>query len=224
MVGLKVFGQPASTEVSRVLTCLIEKNLEFQLIRIDSFKREHKIPEFLQLQDPSGQVTFREGDLTLIDSRKIIRHLCDKYADQGNKKLYGNGSLEKASIEQWLQAEAQNFGPPSTELVFHLAFAKPLGKEPNMSIIEENEKRLSDILDVYDQRLGNNAYLAGDEFTLADLSHLPNTHYLVTRCERGKKLFTERKNVARWVEDITNLKSWKKVTEMQNEHPGPLEK
>lgn len=50
MVALKVFGQPASTEVARVLTCLFEKDLEFQLIRIDSFKREHRIPEFLQLQ------------------------------------------------------------------------------------------------------------------------------------------------------------------------------
>jgi glutathione S-transferase len=79
-------------------------------------------------------------------------------------------------------------------------------------------------LDVYEQRLGESEYLAGDEFTLADLSHLPSTHYLVTRCERGKKLFNERKNVARWVEHITNRDSWKKVIEMQSEHPGPLEK
>ncbi|KAF3321147.1 glutathione S-transferase F8 [Carex littledalei] len=88
MVGLKVFGQPASTDVARVLTCLFEKDLEFQLIRVDRFRREHKIPEYLQLHDPSGQVTFREGDLTLVDSRKIIRHLCSKYPDHGNKKLY----------------------------------------------------------------------------------------------------------------------------------------
>lgn len=99
-----------------------------------------------------------------------------------------------------------------------------MGKEPNMAIIEENEKRLSDILDMYDRRLGQSEYLAGDEFTLADLSHIPNTHYLVTRCERGKKLFTERKNVARWVKDITGRDSWKMVAEMQSERPCPLEK
>jgi glutathione S-transferase len=50
MVALKVFGQPSSTEVARVLTCLFEKDLKFQLIRIDTFKKEHRIPEFLQLQ------------------------------------------------------------------------------------------------------------------------------------------------------------------------------
>lgn len=50
MTMLKVFGQPAATDVARVLTCLFEKDLQFQIVRIDSFKGEHKVPEFLRLQ------------------------------------------------------------------------------------------------------------------------------------------------------------------------------
>jgi glutaredoxin-related protein len=60
--GLQVFGQPASTDVARVLTCLFEKNLEFELVRIDTFKKSHKLPEFIKLRvympfnfDPSIQ-------------------------------------------------------------------------------------------------------------------------------------------------------------------------
>lgn len=48
--GLQVFGQPASTDVARVLTCLFEKNLEFELVRIDTFKKQHKLPEFIKLR------------------------------------------------------------------------------------------------------------------------------------------------------------------------------
>jgi glutathione S-transferase len=48
--GLQVFGQPASTDVARVLTCLFEKDLEFELVRIDTFKKEHKLPEFIKLR------------------------------------------------------------------------------------------------------------------------------------------------------------------------------
>lgn len=48
--GLQVFGQPASTDVARVLTCLFEKNLEFELVRIDTFKKSHKLPEFIKLR------------------------------------------------------------------------------------------------------------------------------------------------------------------------------
>ncbi|XP_072957174.1 glutathione S-transferase F11-like [Typha angustifolia] len=224
MVCLKVFGQPASTDVARVLTCLFEKNKEFQLVRTDTFKGDHKVPEFLKLQDPSGQVTFKDEDGPLVDSREICRHICVKYADEGNKTLFGTGVLERASIEQWLQSEAVNFDPISSVLVFHLAFAEPLGIRPDQSVIERNEKNLSKVLDIYDRRLGENEYLAGDEFTLADLSHLPNTHYLVTRSERGRKLFTSRKNVHRWWRAISTRPPWKKVIEMQREHLDGLEK
>jgi hypothetical protein len=48
--GLQVFGQPASTDVARVLTCLFEKNLEFELVRIDTFKNSHKLPESIKLR------------------------------------------------------------------------------------------------------------------------------------------------------------------------------
>jgi len=48
--GLQVFGQPASTDVARVLTCLFEKNLEFELVRTDTFKKSHKLPEFIKLR------------------------------------------------------------------------------------------------------------------------------------------------------------------------------
>jgi glutathione S-transferase len=48
--GLQVFGQPTSTDVARVLTCLFEKDLEFELVRIDTFKKERKLPEFIKLR------------------------------------------------------------------------------------------------------------------------------------------------------------------------------
>lgn len=48
--ALQVFGQPASTDVARVLTCLFEKNLEFELVRTDTFKKSHKLPEFIKLR------------------------------------------------------------------------------------------------------------------------------------------------------------------------------
>ncbi|KAG8073353.1 hypothetical protein GUJ93_ZPchr0006g40652 [Zizania palustris] len=219
---LQVFGQPASTDVARVLACLFEKNLEFELVRIDTFKKEHKLPEFIKLRDPNGQVTFKHGDKTLVDSRAICRYLCTQFPNEGNKNLYGTGSLERASIEQWLQTEAQNFSPPSSALVFHLAFAPLLNIPQDSAVIAENEKKLQQVLNVYDDLLSKNEYLAGDEFTLADLSHLPNSHYIVSS-ERGRKLFTCKKNLARWYDKISKRKTWEQVVKMQSEHPGAFE-
>jgi glutathione S-transferase len=48
-----------------------------------------------------------------VESRKIQRHIADKYKNQGYRDLFGPGALERASIEQWLQTEAQSFDVPS---------------------------------------------------------------------------------------------------------------
>jgi glutathione S-transferase len=56
------------------------------------------------------------------ESRKILRHVADKYKDQGYKGLFGPGALERASIEQWLQTEAQNFDVPSADMIYSLSY------------------------------------------------------------------------------------------------------
>ncbi|KAM0942313.1 putative glutathione transferase [Dioscorea sansibarensis] len=66
MGSIKVFGSPTSAEVARVLACLFEKDVEFQLIRVDNYKGTERKPEYLKLQ-PSGQaLTFEDGKTTLV--------------------------------------------------------------------------------------------------------------------------------------------------------------
>ncbi|GKU90185.1 hypothetical protein SLEP1_g4215 [Rubroshorea leprosula] len=213
---VKVYGPPLSTAVSRVLACLLEKDVNFQLISVNMSKGEHKVPDFLKIQ-PFGQVpAFQDEEISLFESRAICRYLCDKYADKGNRGLYGTNPLVKASIDQWLEAEGQSFNPPSSVLVFQLAFAPRMKIKQDPAVIKQNEEKLGKVLDVYEQRLGESRFLAGDEFSLADLSHLPNTHYLVSATDRGE-LFTSRKNVGRWWGEISGRDSWKKVVQMQKQ-------
>ncbi|KAK7376667.1 hypothetical protein VNO80_02081 [Phaseolus coccineus] len=190
---VKVYGPPMSTAVSRVLACLLEKDVQFQLIPVNMAKGEHRSPEFLKLH-PFGQVpAFQDGDnISLFESRAICRYVCEKYGDKGNKELYGRNPLAKASIDQWLEAEAQNFNPPSSTM---------------------SKEKLAKVLDVYDKRLAESRFLAGDHFSLADLSHLPNAHYLLAAPDAAP-LFTSP-NVARWWDEISSRDSWKKVVDLQ---------
>lgn len=150
----------------------------------------------------------------MTESRAICRYICDKHAEKGNKGLYGTNPLVKASIEQWLEAEGQTFNPPSSTLVFQLAFAPRMKIKQDEGLIRQNEEKLKKVLDVYENRLGESRFLAGDEFSLADLSHLPNTQYLVNATDGGE-LFTSRENVGRWWAEISSRDSWKKVVGMQ---------
>lgn len=209
-----------STAVCRVLACLLEKQVQFQLINISMAKGEHKKPDFLKIQ-PFGQVPcFEDESISLFESRAICRYVADKYDDQGNKGLYGTNPLEKASIDQWLEAEGQSFNPPSGALVFQLAFAPRMKIKQDERLIVQSEAKLVKVLDVYEERLSESQYLAGDDFTLADLSHLPNTQILVNATDKAD-LITSRKNVGRWWDEISSRESWKKVIEMQNSPPSP---
>ena len=73
--------------------------------------------------------------------------------------------------------------------------------------------QLCKVLDVYEERLSKSKYLAGDFVSLADLSHLPFTQYLVGKMGK-ENLIRDRKNVCTWWNDISSRPSWKKVLEL----------
>ncbi|KAL9244064.1 hypothetical protein vseg_017876 [Gypsophila vaccaria] len=211
---VKVYGPAVSTAVSRVLACLLEKHVQFELTTVNMSKAEHKSPHYLKIQ-PFGQVpAFQDDDISLFESRAICRYISEKHASQGNVKLYGTNPLEKASIDQWLEAESQSFNPPTSALVFQLAFAPRMKIKQDEALIKQSKAKLAKVLDVYENRLGDSPYLAGDEFSLADLSHLPNTQYLMSDSE-VKELFMSRDNVGRWWGEISSRETWNKVVEMQ---------
>jgi glutathione S-transferase len=167
------------------------------------------------------------------ESRKILRHIADKYKNQGNKDLFGPGALERASIEQWLQTEAHSFDIPSADLVYSLAYLPPDmpldgrgaaagGMHPShrqkveemTQLFEKSRKDLGKLLDIYEQRLGEEDFLAGSKFTLADLSHLPNADRLAAD-PRSARLIESRRNVSKWWYTISSRESWKRVKELQ---------
>ena len=57
--AVQVFGQPASTDTARVLACLLERKLDFELVRTDTFKRgdNNKLPQLVKMRARS-MITF----------------------------------------------------------------------------------------------------------------------------------------------------------------------
>ncbi|KAF3324917.1 DNA-directed RNA polymerase II subunit RPB1-like protein [Carex littledalei] len=213
------YGKPILPEVSRVLACLYEK--EFKQV---AFEYVDSTPiDLIRLQASTSVPApfFEDGSKFLFgktseskfntgsESRAICRYVSETYANRGNRYLLGHDLLDRVSIEQWLKSEEQSFDPPSRALVLQLAF--PLSTKSSNDLREESE-RLAKVLDVYNHRLGESQYLAGDEFTLADLTHLPNSQYIATSYEWGH-LFDERENLKRWWEEVSIRPSWSQAVE-----------
>ncbi|XP_061371468.1 glutathione S-transferase F9-like [Gastrolobium bilobum] len=205
---VKVYG-PTYASPKRVMVCLIEKVVKFETVPVDIFKGEHKDPEFLKLQPFGALPVIQDGDYTLYESRAIIRYYAEKYKSQGTD-LLGKTIEERGLVEQWLEVEAHNFHPPTLNLVRNVLFAPLKGIPSDQKVIEESDEKLGKVLDIYEERLSKSKYLAGDFFSLADLSHLSFGHYLVNQTGRGN-LVRERKHVSAWWNDISGRPSWKKV-------------
>ncbi|GLJ52789.1 hypothetical protein SUGI_1124570 [Cryptomeria japonica] len=164
---VKLLGPAYASSSRRVLACLIEKDIEFEVVHVDTIKGEQRKPEFLALQ-PFGKVpVVQDGSLTLFESRAIIRYYSEKICRIGDLPAGINMPQDKALIESSVQ-------------------------------------KLSEVLDVYEERLSKSKYLAGDFYSLADLSHLPTTEYIVKATDKGY-LIRNRKHVNAWWEDISML-------------------
>ena len=116
-------------------------------------------------------------------------------------------------MEQWLEVEAQNYSPALYDLVMQVVLFPLLGIPPDQKLIKENQEKLGKVLDVYEDRLSKSKYLAGNFFSLADLSNLPLTQYLGPNMGM-EYLIRERKHVSAWWDDISNRPSWKKVLQL----------
>ncbi|CAL5190539.1 unnamed protein product [Lathyrus oleraceus] len=209
---VKVYG-PDCASAKRVLVCLIEKEIEFEVVPVNVLTGEHKDPQYLKLQ-PFGTVpVIQDGDYTLYESRAIMRYYAEKYRSQG-VELLGKTIEEKGLIEQWLEVEAHSYNPSAYNLTVHVLFpALAASKTSDPKVIEESEAKLGKVLDIYEERLSESKYLAGDFFSLADLSHLPFTDYIVNNMGKGY-LIKDRKHVSAWWDDISSRPSWKKVLEL----------
>ncbi|KAI3506241.1 hypothetical protein L1887_28597 [Cichorium endivia] len=205
---MKLYGSFISTATHRVRAVLAEKVLKYEFVIINMDNIEHKKPEFLS-RSPFGQVpAFEDGDLKLFESRAITQYIARTYADKGNDLIFKD-PMKMAILMVWMEVESQRYEPVSGKLAWELVLKPMFGMTPDVMIVKENEKKLEELLDVYESRLSESKYLGGDCFTLADLHHLPTMKYLMGT--QVKKLFDARPHVSAWAAEIQSRPAWVKT-------------
>ncbi|KAJ7809677.1 glutathione S-transferase [Mycena leptocephala] len=193
-----------------VALTLAEKQIPFELVAINLAQKENKTPEFLAMH-PFGQVPVIDDDgFILYESRAICRYLAEKYATQGTP-LLPTGLKERALVEQAASIEFANFLPAVLNVVTELVRKPMSGKPADDAASAAALAELSAILDVYETILSKRKFLAGDEFTIADLFHFS---YAPMLADAGVAIMTSTgPNVARWWNDLISRPAWIKLKE-----------
>ncbi|KAL0420011.1 UNVERIFIED_CONTAM: Glutathione S-transferase [Sesamum radiatum] len=198
-MAIKVHGSPLSPAAQRVLLALEEKDLEYEFVLVDLRSGEQKKEPFISI-----------NLIPCSESRAISKYISHAYADKGTPLIHQDPK-KQAIIGVWLEVEAHRFDAVGQKLNFELLIKAFKGLTTDEAAVEQLQGDLGKVLDVYEARLGKFKYLAGDEYTLADLHHLPLINNLFKT--KVKALFDERPHVSAWCADLLARPAWQKVLE-----------
>ncbi|KAJ9654370.1 hypothetical protein H2201_009013 [Coniosporium apollinis] len=213
MADFKFTNSPLSYNSLRLDIVLAEKGItSYETVPADLMTGSHKTPEFLA-KSPFGNVPLYEesNGLVIYESRAIARYLALKYENVGPKLLpdFKQDPKAWAAVEQALQVEAMKFEAYASSLVFQKLLAPIIGAPQDQSQIDRCHKYLHQNLDVVDGILAKQKYMAGDAYTLADINWMPQVYILFFAGEG--ELFSSRKNLARWWDEVSAREAWKKA-------------
>ena len=176
--------------------------LQYEAIPVNLFQGEHKQPAFLKI-NPRGQIPALDDNGTVIwDSSAILVYLARKYADARWLPLEAEAM---AKTVQWL-ALSEN------ELLYGLARARAVHLLKRPWNIDECQTLGKAGLNVMEQHLQKNAWLAAGHATIADVACYP---YVALAHEGGIAL-DELPHVQRWIAGIQALPGYVAMPGIKN--------
>ena len=191
---MKVHGHPLSSCTRKVLVTLAEKNRRAELVVVDLFTHAQKSSSHLA-RHPFGVVPVLEEDdgFLVYESRAIIRHLD---ATLEGPSLAPREPRDRARMDQWLSVDQSYVGPHTRALAIERLLRPREGLPIRDDVCRAAEDALATAFGVYDAALADRAWLAGETFSLADISLMP---YVASLPMIG---------AAHVVERMTHLRSW----------------
>lgn len=196
-------SQPAPNS-RRVHMFMDEKDIELSRVDVDIRAGENLTPEFLA-KNPMGRIPVLELDdgSYLSESVAICRYLEALYP---SPPLFGNAPESMAHVEMWNRRAELNF-----LMNVAMAFRNITGFFEDREKISKEWGEISAeaaarALPVFDAQLANNEFLAGDRFSIADI-----TLVVALDFARNAKidLPTELPNIQRWYDQISARPSFK---------------
>ena len=189
---IKLYGHELSGNSYKVRLFLDLLGLDYEWVKVDVMKGEHKSAEYLAL-NPFGQIPLLvDGDLQLADAQAILFYLAQQY---GGEKWLPRDTVSLARIIRWLSTTAGEVrqGVENARL-YHLFGATDIN-------VERAYQKSKMILGQLEQVLRNQDWLELDRVTIADIAVFP----YVALARDGKVDLDAYPNVLAWIDRIKAL-------------------
>ena len=202
---MKIYEDARAPNPRRLRIFVAEKGLKIPTEQVDIFARKNRTPEMLA-KNPAGGLPFVELDdgTHLAESVAICRYLEGLHPEPN---LMGKDNREQAFIEMWNRRMELNLFAPVARAFQHTSeIFKPILKQfPEYGETQREITRLQ--LQWLDAQIGNKPFIAGDRFTVADITALVAVDFGAQLA--GVQLDPSLKNLARWHQSVSSRPSAK---------------
>ena len=160
----RLWGRASSVNVQKVMWALAECAIDHE--RIDAGGKYGKTDtEAYAAMNPLRQVpVWQVGEFSLWESHAILRHLSRGPA----ASLWPDGAEAQAKADQWMDFAATTLSPSMTGVFFE-TFRHPLEKR-SAEKLARHVAALDVATDVLEAELASSNWLAGEEFSIADIA------------------------------------------------------
>lgn len=196
----------------KISLALEEMGASYNMEIVDFRTGANYTPHFLAV-NPNAKIpalvdhTAEGGDFAIFESGAILEYLAEKTGKFMPGVVNPRARYE---VKQWLYWQMAGFGPMLGQNNFFWKYSKddvPVAKE---RFLKETVR----LFGVLDERLAKNKYIAGEEYSIADMACYWWSLEPI-KLDGAKDKLAEFKNVIRWQEDVGARKAVDKVKNME---------
>lgn len=202
---MKILDDKRAPNPRRVRVFLAEKGIHVPFEQVEIMAGAHKLPEFAKLNPIQRVPVLILNDGTAVsESMAICRYF---EAIQPAPSLFGETPIEIAHIEMWSRRAEINFFFPVAHYFRHTHPAMaPLEVPQVPAWAEANKPRIAEIIRVLDERLSASPYLAGERYSVADITAMIAADFM----KPARLLIPDDAvHFKRWYEDVSSRPSHK---------------
>jgi glutathione S-transferase len=168
---MKLYDAGRAPNPRRTRIFLAEKGINVPSEQVDMMAKEHKTPQYTAINPLQRMPALELDDGTVIsESIAICRYF---EAVQPEPPLFGVGAKEIAEVEMWNRRCELNLMFPVAQVFRH---SHPAMKDLEVPQVAEwgeaNRPKVADFLKILDTQLKTHRFVAGDKFSVADITAL----------------------------------------------------
>lgn len=161
---LKVWGRKNSINVQKVLWLCDEMGVPWERIDAGMAFGVNNTPEFLDM-NPNGLVpVINDNGFILWESHAIMRYLARQH---GTGTIWPNNPQIAARADQWMDWYHCALFPDMRPIFINMVRTPP--EKRDMREVEVRVKLLGKNMAILDQALSNSPFIAGQNFSMADI-------------------------------------------------------